>query len=43
MAVNQWVGPYYVGEDGKWIPGYTDKADVPDDTQGPSEPAASVG
>ena len=22
MATNAWVGSYYVGEDGKWIPGY---------------------
>lgn len=22
MATSQWVGAYYVGADGKWIPGY---------------------
>ena len=21
-AANQWIGPYYVGPDGAWIPGY---------------------
>ena len=23
MLTNTWVGNYYVGDDGQWIPGYT--------------------